>query len=63
LQSIQSAQLHAANNNQMGIVAASHDSLQTGFGFSYYAALHVGATAWYCIAKQKGNPFSGFVSG
>ncbi len=63
LQSIQSAQLHAANNNQLGIVAASHDGLQTGFGFSYYAALHVGATAWYCIAKQKGNPFSGFVSG
>lgn len=57
LQSIQSAQLHAASNNQMGIVAASHDGLQTGFGFSYYAALHVGATAWYCIAKQKGNPF------
>ncbi len=57
LQSIQLAQLHAPNNNQMGIVAASHDGLQTGFGFSYYAALHVGATAWYCIAKQKGNPF------
>lgn len=57
LQSIESAQLRAPNNNQMGIVAASHDGLQTGFGFSYYAALHVGATAWYCLAKQKGNPF------
>lgn len=57
LQSIQSAQLHAANNNQMGIVAASHDNLQTGFGFGCYEALHVGATAWYCIAKQNGNPF------
>ncbi len=57
LQSIESAQLHAPNNNQKGIVAASRDGLQTGLGFSYYAALHVGATAWYCLAKQKGNPF------
>jgi hypothetical protein len=29
----------------------------TGDGFYYFAASHVGATPWYCIADQSGNPF------
>lgn len=39
-----------------GIVAAS-SVLNTGFGFSYFPRLHIGATAWYVIAAQSGNPF------
>jgi len=37
--------------------AASKDYLNTGDGFYYFAALHIGATSWYCIADQSGNPF------
>jgi hypothetical protein len=39
-----------------GIVAAS-SVLNTGFGFSYFPNLHIGATSWYCMAAQAGNPF------
>lgn len=42
--------------NNLGVVAAS-SVLDTGFGFSYFPNLHIGATAWYCIAAQGGNPF------
>ena len=57
LQTIQLAQTTAPNNDGLGIDAASKDGLQTGFGDAYYAALHVGATGWYCVADQGGNPF------
>jgi hypothetical protein len=46
----------AAIPNGQGIVAAS-SVLNTGFGFSYYPNLHIGATSWYVIAAQFGNPF------
>jgi hypothetical protein len=39
-----------------GIVAAT-SPLDTGFGFSYFPNLHIGATGWYVIAGQGGNPF------
>jgi hypothetical protein len=39
-----------------GIVAAT-SPLDTGFGFSYFPNLHVGATGWYVIAALGGNPF------
>jgi hypothetical protein len=57
LASIASAQSGAPNNDGRGIVAASSDGLVTGEGDTYYAALHTGATAWYLIAAQGGNPF------
>ena len=57
LNDIQVAQLHAPHTNGRGIDAASKDHLNTGAGFYYFAALHIGATAWYCIARQFGNPF------
>lgn len=57
LQNIHLAQQQAPNADHNGVVAASHDGLNTGFGFSYFAALHTGATSWYAIAAQKGNPF------
>ncbi|MBN1294955.1 MAG: hypothetical protein JXB48_24175 [Candidatus Latescibacteria bacterium] len=53
-----------------GIPAASKDSLETGFQISvfkndsicqepwyYFHRLHVGATAWYILAKTGRNPF------
>jgi hypothetical protein len=39
-----------------GVVAAS-SVVNTGFGFSFYPNRHVGATSWYLIAGQSGNPF------
>jgi hypothetical protein len=40
----------------LGVLAATSE-LNTGFGFSYKRFLHVGATGWYTIAAQAGNPF------
>ncbi|MFD0396527.1 trypsin-like serine protease [Kitasatospora sp. NPDC127121] len=54
---LQKAQSGAANTDGKGIVAASHDGLDTGEGDFYYSSLHTGATAWYVIAAQGGNPF------
>lgn len=55
---IETGQTSAPNADGHGIDAASKDGLDTaGGGDKYNAALHVGATAWYCIAKQSGNPF------
>lgn len=58
LASIERAQSNMLNNDGFGIVAASKDGLDTGDeGDKYFAALHIGATAWYCIGKLGGNPF------
>jgi len=57
LSDIQVGQAKAPNTNGYGIDAASKDYLNTGDGFYYFAALHIGATAWYTIAAQAGNPF------
>jgi hypothetical protein len=40
----------------LGVIAATSE-LNTGFGFSFKPFLHVGATGWYAIAGQGGNPF------
>lgn len=50
------AQLHAPNADGDGIDAASKNGLRTGDGDSYYASLHVGATAWYALAALASNP-------
>ncbi len=39
-----------------GLVAAT-SVMDTGFGYSYGPSLHIGATGWYLIAAQGGNPF------
>jgi hypothetical protein len=57
LRAIEYAQKNASHADGLGIVAASRDGLQTGFGDQYFCALHTGATAWYCIAKLGANPF------
>jgi hypothetical protein len=38
-----------------GVVAAS-SVLNTGFGFSYNPNRHIGATSWFVMAGQAGNP-------
>ncbi len=40
----------------LGVIAATSE-LNTGFGFSFKRFQHVGATGWYTIAGQAGNPF------
>jgi hypothetical protein len=57
LDSMASAQAGAPNADGFGLVAASSDGLDTGFGDLYYAALHTGATAWYLLAAHRINPF------
>jgi hypothetical protein len=49
--------LQAPNADGKGIVSASSDGLDTGFGDLYYASLHTGATAWYLLAATGTNPF------
>lgn len=57
LTDIEIGQAQAPNANGKGIDAASKDGLNTGEGDQYFASLHIGATAWYCLAKQSANPF------
>jgi hypothetical protein len=39
-----------------GLVAAT-SLMDTGFGYTYGPSLHIGATGWYLIGVQGGNPF------
>jgi hypothetical protein len=55
LQSIELAQSNGVDGSRQGVPAASR-KLPTGDGDSYFVALHIGATAWYAIGKQAGNP-------
>ncbi len=53
----------AAFGDDEGLVAASHDSLSTGFftaggsPFKYHRRLHAGATAWNVLAQLGVNPY------
>lgn len=61
---VETGQASAPNADGNGIDAASKDGLQTDdSGDAYYASLHTGATGWYCIARQAGNPFQFIVRG
>ncbi len=57
LHSIEKAQRTASNGDGRGVVAASSDGLDTGFGDTYYASLHTGTTSWYLLAAHGANPF------
>jgi hypothetical protein len=57
IQALRAAQTSGPNNNQAGIMAADTGGADTGFGWSYPPALHIGATAWYLFAERKYNPF------
>lgn len=54
---IEKAQTTSPNADGRGIVAASSDGLLTGFGDTYSASLHTGATAFYLMAAKGYNPF------
>lgn len=58
LSDIHYAQAHGLNNDGLGIIAASRNGLSDCGGGSYYASLHIGATAWYILAARKIDPFS-----
>lgn len=55
---LENAQSYGPNNDGEGIIAASINGLEADGSPQYYSALHVGATAWYCLAAEWGNPFS-----
>ena len=38
-------------------LVASTSVMDTGFGYTYGPSLHIGATGWYLIGLQGGNPF------
>jgi len=55
-------QIPAPVGDSMGMVAASHNGLATGFSTDYgsnyyYCRLHLGATAWNIFAQLGFNPF------
>lgn len=41
----------------MGMPAASHDGVSSGFGFDLFRRPHVGATSWNIFAQKGFNPF------
>lgn len=57
LTELRNAQQSAINTNGLGIVAASHDGVTTGFTWDYFSRLHVGATAWFLFAELNYNPY------
>lgn len=50
--------LRSAQHPSGGLPAADRDGLTTGFGFTYWRRLHVGATAWLALAELGVNPFA-----
>ncbi|MEO5958007.1 MAG: hypothetical protein ABIR80_02735, partial [Opitutaceae bacterium] len=58
LSSLRSAQqIPNPAGDGMGIVAASHDGVSSGFNFKWFRRLHVGATAWNIAAQLGFNPY------
>lgn len=57
LDDIEYAQTNGPNEDGLGIIAASKNGLSDCDGDKYFAALHVGATAWYVLAAAPANPF------
>jgi hypothetical protein len=57
VQVLRNVQALATNNDNAGIVAACPDGADTGYGWSYPNALHIGATAWYLFAERDYNPY------
>jgi len=53
---IEYAQTNGPNGDGLGIIAASK-KIGDCDGDHYYPSLHVGATAWYILAADGGNPF------
>ena len=51
------AQFDGPNADGLGIVATSKKRLSDCDGGHYFSSLHTGATAWYLLALQAGNPF------
>jgi hypothetical protein len=51
------ARTTATNANGHGIVAAAHDGVTSGFGFSLFSRLHIGATSWDTFAQKGVNPY------
>ncbi len=56
---LETAQATAPWGDGEGIAAACHDGLTSGFGFSLFRRLHVGATAWLVFAELGFNPYTG----
>ena len=55
---LENAQSYGPNTDGLGIIAASINGLEADGVDQYYSALHVGATAWYCLAADSANPFT-----
>jgi hypothetical protein len=55
---LENAQSYGPNNDGEGIISSSINGLEADGSPQYYSALHVGATAWYCLVAEWGNPFS-----
>ncbi len=58
LTEIESAMYPAPDSAGLGVPAAGGE-LQTGFEWSYFDRLHIGAGAWYLLGRLGWNPFWG----
>ena len=58
LATLDAVRLGAEHADGLGLVATL-DTLATGFGFEYFSALHVGATAWAAMGVRDHNPYWG----
>lgn len=45
------------NTDGKGLVAATRDGLDTGFGWKYFTRPHLGATSWFIFATRRFNPY------
>ncbi len=57
VQLLRNVQASAPNSNGVGLVASCPSGAETGYGWSYPNALHIGATAWYLFAEREYNPY------
>jgi hypothetical protein len=50
-------QIPGPDGNGLGMVAASHDGVSSGFNFKLFHRLHLGATSWDIFAQLGCNPY------
>ena len=59
-QTLRTVQKESPRGDGKGLVAAVGEPVSTGMnGNRYHPALHIGATAWFCLLEMSHNPFTG----
>jgi len=56
---LRAVQVEGTNANGKGLIVASKDAVTSGWGYPYYASVHIGTTAWFAMLQQGVNPLWG----